>query len=162
MDVHSNNSEPLFLFDNDSDVEFASEARRKEAQEPAVDDHTGEADASGPVLDAIAPPRASSAFDVEAYQKESLARHRKELNKTRKSVVIFDAAPKSSANVPDVGGTQGQEASGDKKPRQKQIKFDEGLLLSAKGFPQLIKNTKDFKLKGKGHEVRTCFVFTPA
>jgi len=53
-------------------------------------------------------------------------------------------------------GKKGQENGEDdvKKVRRRQLKLDENLLLSPTGFPQLIKMTKDFRIKGKGHEVR--------
>ncbi|KAG2020227.1 hypothetical protein CC2G_005592 [Coprinopsis cinerea AmutBmut pab1-1] len=45
-------------------------------------------------------------------------------------------------------GRDGEE----KKPRRKPVNLNEGLLVSDKGFPKLIKDVKDFKPKGKGHE----------
>ena len=139
-------AEPLFLFDNDSDVEFVAPDTTQVAQSDPVQDEP--ADAPEVNLDAVEPPKATGTFDLEAYQRESLARHRKELNKTKKSIVISESAP------PDAKDPKTKEKSEDRKPRQKPTKLDEGLLLSPKGFPQLIKITKDFQTKGKGHEVR--------
>ena len=135
------NTEPLFLFDDDDDVEFVA------AQDLPPD--VPEAD-----LDAIDQPQTTGTFDLEEYKRESLARHRREVNKTRKSVVISDTVPKESP-LPAANATgAGDEPSDDKKPRQKPMRLDEGTLLSSRGFPKLIKDTKDFKIKGKGHEVR--------
>jgi replication fork protection complex subunit Csm3/Swi3 len=52
-------------------------------------------------------------------------------------------------------GKNGREKGKDdeKKVRRRQLRLDENLLLSSNGFPQLIKMTKDFRIKGKGHEV---------
>ena len=52
-------------------------------------------------------------------------------------------------------GKKGREKGKDdeKKVRRRQLKLDENLLLSPTGFPQLIKMAKDFRIKGKGHEV---------
>jgi len=51
-------------------------------------------------------------------------------------------------------GKKGRENEDDeKKVRRRQLKLDENLLLSPTGFPLLIKMTKDFRIKGKGHEV---------
>ena len=150
MDASDKISEPLFLFDNDSDVEFVAPDRAREVQS---DPMQGEPpDDPEENLGAIEPPKTSGAFDLEAYRKESLTRHRKELNKTKKSVIISESVPKDSPATS--GAKDSREKSGDKKPRQKPKKLDEGLLLNPKGFPQLIKMTKDFQLKGKGHEVR--------
>ena len=149
----SNTSEPLFLFDNDSDVEFVAPDTARVAQSDPRQDEP--ADAPEVNLDAIEPPQTTGAFDLEAYQRESLARHRRELNKTKKPVVISESAANAS---PVTSGAKDSKKKGekseDKKPRQKPKKLDEGLLLSPKGFPQLIKTTKDFQIKGKGHEVR--------
>jgi len=153
MDASDKISEPLFLFDNDSDVEFVAPDRAREVQSEPVQSELPDAPEGN--LGAIAPPMTTGAFDLEAYRKESLARHRKELNKTKKSVIISESVPKDSpatSGAKDSGKTG--EKSEDKKPRQKPKKLDEGLLLNPKGFPQLIKMTKDFQIKGKGHEVR--------
>jgi replication fork protection complex subunit Csm3/Swi3 len=140
-------TEPLFLFDNDSDVEFVAPDTTQVAQSDPVQDEP--ADSPDVNLDAVEPPKTTGTFDLEAYQRESLARHRKDLNKTKKSIVISESPVTSGANDPKT-----KEKSEDRKPRQKPTKLDEGLLLSPKGFPQLIKITKDFQIKGKGHEVR--------
>ncbi|KAJ7172425.1 replication fork protection component Swi3-domain-containing protein [Mycena filopes] len=39
-----------------------------------------------------------------------------------------------------------------KKPKKKAMRLDEGRLIGESGFPQLIKDTKQLKIKGKGHE----------
>jgi len=47
------------------------------------------------------------------------------------------------------------KGNAEKATRRKLVKLDENRLLNpTTGFPQLIKMTKGFKLKGKGHEVR--------
>ncbi|KAF8625792.1 hypothetical protein AX15_005179 [Amanita polypyramis BW_CC] len=142
MDATPNsNTEPLFLFDDDSDVEFVA-AREHHKNPPEVDS------------DAIEQPQTigttiTTTFDLEAYQRESLARHRSEASKTRKSVVISDPVPASATGARGAGAA---EPSDDRKPRQKPTRLDEGTLLGSRGFPQLIKDTKDFRMKGKGHE----------
>lgn len=49
------------------------------------------------------------------------------------------------------GGQQDKDAP---KPKKKPMRLDEGRLISGSGFPQLMKDTKQLKIKGKGHEVR--------
>jgi replication fork protection complex subunit Csm3/Swi3 len=53
-------------------------------------------------------------------------------------------------------GNEGRDkGNAEKATRRKLVKLDENRLLNpSTGFPQLIKMTKGFKLKGKGHEVR--------
>ncbi len=47
-----------------------------------------------------------------------------------------------------------------KKEKKKIARLNEALLVGPSGFPQLIKDTKDFKIKGKGHEARSCCIFS--
>jgi replication fork protection complex subunit Csm3/Swi3 len=43
---------------------------------------------------------------------------------------------------------------GERKERKKIARMDEARLLDSNGIPALIKSTKNFVPKGKGHEVR--------
>lgn len=52
------------------------------------------------------------------------------------------------------GGKRGKDDDGEKKERRKPVHLNENLLVGENGFPRLIKSIKDFKPKGKGHEVR--------
>ncbi|KAF5330897.1 hypothetical protein D9619_005630 [Psilocybe cf. subviscida] len=62
----------------------------------------------------------------------------------------------SSSPPRDTGSPSGKKSGkGDteKKERRRIVKLDEARLLNpTHGFPQLVKMTKDFKIKGKGHE----------
>ncbi|KAF9564602.1 Swi3-domain-containing protein [Agrocybe pediades] len=49
-------------------------------------------------------------------------------------------------------GKQAEEDGDEKKARRRLAKLDENRLLGPSGFPQLIKMTKDFRVKGKGYE----------
>jgi len=61
----------------------------------------------------------------------------------------------SSSPQPDPSGSGGGKGNAEKATRRKLVKLDENRLLNpTTGFPQLIRMTKGFKLKGKGHEVR--------
>ncbi|KAJ6596947.1 replication fork protection component Swi3-domain-containing protein [Mycena vulgaris] len=46
----------------------------------------------------------------------------------------------------------GDQGGGEKKPKKKIMRLDEGRLVGDSGFPQLIQDTKNVKIKGKGHE----------
>ncbi|KAJ7449863.1 replication fork protection component Swi3-domain-containing protein [Mycena latifolia] len=50
----------------------------------------------------------------------------------------------------DEGG--GEKSKDGKKPKKKIMRLDEGRLVGDSGFPQLIQDTKNIKIKGKGHE----------
>ncbi|KAJ7046835.1 replication fork protection component Swi3-domain-containing protein [Mycena alexandri] len=62
---------------------------------------------------------------------------------------ILSSSP--AHHIDDEGGEGGQDADA-KKPKKKAMRLDEGRLVSASGFPQLIEDTKKIKVKGKGHE----------
>ncbi|KAJ7632674.1 Swi3-domain-containing protein [Roridomyces roridus] len=47
---------------------------------------------------------------------------------------------------------EGGAKDGVTKPKKKTMRLDEGRLIGDSGFPQLIADTKEFKVKGKGHE----------
>jgi hypothetical protein len=57
-----------------------------------------------------------------------------------------------------LGGMNGNE-DGKEKKRKPVLKLDEARLLGLNGSPQLVKDTKNFKPKGKGHEVKLFFSF---
>ncbi|PFH54308.1 hypothetical protein AMATHDRAFT_44829 [Amanita thiersii Skay4041] len=152
-------SEPLFLFDGDSDVEIIGAGRIPHATEEPDDieldapidegDHHTEQD------HVTTATQQAGEFDVEAYQKESLERHRKAASKNKQPLVISHSVPKTQTG--EAGEATQTKENGDKgkaenKPRQKPLRLDEGLLLGQKGFPKLMNDTKDFRIKGKGHE----------
>lgn len=53
----------------------------------------------------------------------------------------------------DKNGKENGKGKEGKKERKKVATLDEACLVGATGFPQLITNIKDFKVKGRGHEV---------
>nr|GAT53211.1 predicted protein [Mycena chlorophos] len=68
-----------------------------------------------------------------------------------------DARSSSPANQLDDPQANKDDANKDKdkevkKPRKKLPRLDEGRLVGDNGFPQLIHDTKHFRVKGKGHE----------
>ncbi|KAF7294877.1 Chromosome segregation in meiosis protein [Mycena indigotica] len=72
---------------------------------------------------------------------------------------IPDKAPaKGPQAANDLGDDQPKANDGKdkdkegKKPKKKIARLDEGRLLGDNGFPQLIRDTKDFRIRGKGHE----------
>ena len=99
---------------------------------------------------------------VDALRREASQRQ----NRTRiPALTPHEILPSSSPPRdlgPDediVGGTRQQSGKGKKdadgigKPKKQIAKLDEVRVISEVGFPALIKQTKDFKPRGKGHEV---------
>ncbi|KAJ7685237.1 replication fork protection component Swi3-domain-containing protein [Mycena polygramma] len=62
---------------------------------------------------------------------------------------ILSSSPAQHVDDEENGGGKDKEA---KKPKKKTMRLDEGRLLGDSGFPQLIDDTKNIKIKGKGHE----------
>lgn len=97
-------------------------------------------------------------LDVAAMEKEAEARHRKNTPLTPHPVLPSSSpAPNDGTN-----GNGGGESRGNKKDqgkgkeqqkRSRPVLLNENLLLGPTGFPDLISQVKDFKIKGKGREV---------
>ncbi|KAJ3564055.1 hypothetical protein NP233_g8545 [Leucocoprinus birnbaumii] len=92
-------------------------------------------------------------LDLAAMEREAEERHRRPLPLTPHPVM-----PSSSPARDD--GTSGNGAGGSKndkgkeaKKRARPVPLNETLLLGPTGFPELISQVKDFKVKGKGREV---------
>jgi hypothetical protein len=98
-------------------------------------------------------------LDLDALRREADARNAK--NVVPMAPVTLTNT--SSSKPPNVFGSalemDDKEEEGGKKQRRTIPKLDEGRLLGPNGFPQLIKDTKNFKPKGKGHEVRLILFF---
>jgi replication fork protection complex subunit Csm3/Swi3 len=92
-------------------------------------------------------------IDEEELTRQAEARFKK----NPPPLSLHEILPSSSPARDQEGqnGRKGREKGKDdeKKVRRRQLRLDENLLLSPTGFPQLIKMTKDFRIKGKGHEV---------
>ena len=68
---------------------------------------------------------------------------------------ILSSSPVKGGENEGGSGKKGKGTADEKKPKRRPQLLNEALLRSEKGFPELIKNVKDFKVKGKGHEVRS-------
>jgi replication fork protection complex subunit Csm3/Swi3 len=94
------------------------------------------------------------ALNEEELRSQAEARYRKELPPLTPHQILptqLDTAEKPGDDRLRTG--KDNQAKDEKKERRKLIKLDENRLLSPNGFPQLMKMTKDFRIKGKGHEV---------
>jgi replication fork protection complex subunit Csm3/Swi3 len=89
-------------------------------------------------------------LDIAAMEKEAEERHRRAMPLTPHPVMP-SSSPARDGEATATSGTKGKE----KEPikRRKPLVLNENLLLGPTGFPDLISQLKDFKVKGKGHEV---------
>jgi len=152
------NPQPLFLGDSDDDMAGGpTNAQITEELDDADLDAILNLDVGE--IDDI---DLSTDFDTEAYRQESAARLRK--NMTLHPILPSSSPPRGMGDDDDDGtGTKakkgGKSTTNAGKTKRQQLKLDENRLLGEFGFPALIKDTKDFKPKGKGHEV--CWLLTP-
>ncbi|KAL0946588.1 hypothetical protein HGRIS_012789 [Hohenbuehelia grisea] len=65
--------------------------------------------------------------------------------------VLPSSSPPRETGPDTAQGTVGADDDAPKK-RKKRLRLDEHRMLGSDGFPSLIQMTKDFKIKGKGHE----------
>ncbi|TFK76375.1 Swi3-domain-containing protein [Pluteus cervinus] len=152
--------QPLFL--NDSDDEDTYIPRKSNARFKASSNANIDVD---PPLDEL-DPDIDALFNVEPLKSvdtEQLAREAAEKYKdTRLDIPGISSARRSSALGDDDPSTtqqptqQGRSGKDDSvvKERKKVVRLDEAKLLASVGFPELVKRTKDFKIKGKGYEAQ--------
>ncbi|KAF9265431.1 Swi3-domain-containing protein [Marasmius fiardii PR-910] len=96
--------------------------------------------------------------DQKARETFEKTRH-KRLPKVTPHQMLPSSSPTRDIDDGPVGGG-GQKTGtkdktdkdGGKKERRKPMRLDEARLLGPTGFPQLINDTKNFRVKGKGHE----------
>ncbi|KAF9535300.1 replication fork protection component Swi3-domain-containing protein [Crepidotus variabilis] len=94
--------------------------------------------------------------DEEELTRRAEAKY-KRINK-EKEASLHQIMPSSSpgresdAGIGSKKGKRKEKGGEEKKARKRQAKLDENLLLGPSGFPQLVKMTKDFRIKGKGYE----------
>lgn len=108
------------------------------------------------------PPRSkeksSRPFDINAYRREAEERAAKAVSGNP----IFSKYAVQSSSPPRDDGRASESKSGgkkkakgkedDTKQRKPVPKLDENRLLGKDGFPALLRQVKDFKPRGKGHE----------
>ena len=91
------------------------------------------------------------ALNEEELRSQAEARYRKELPPLTPHQTQLDTTEKPG--IDRLHTSKDKQAKDEKKERRRLAKLDENRLLSPNGFPQLMKMTKDFRIKGKGHEV---------
>ena len=153
-------SAPLFLPSDDNEDDPAPNAN---APQNANANANADIDALFEGLDDIddAFQELAPALDLDALRREADARNARAV-RAEMGAGIPTAEPAATTGGKTTGGSGGGGAldgidgdgeEGGKKKRKPVARLDETRLLGQDGFPQLVKNTKNFKPKGKGHEV---------
>jgi hypothetical protein len=92
-------------------------------------------------------------FDIEAERRKAKTRH-----KVSNAMDLDTLEPPSSSQpANDDSGAAGDKMDGEREPRKQKkrpMRLDEGRLIGPNGFRRLMRDTKNLKLKGKGHEAR--------
>lgn len=152
----------LFLADSDDDIQASPQKAVQKAppvQDVDIDALFADLDEDD---DALVfkplPPRINEA----ELTRQAEERARKSAPSLTPHQIMPSSSPQRDTDNPSGSGrTGGKKGENDKddKARRKFVKLDENRLLSTTdGFPRLIKMTKDFRIKGKGHEVSPIFI----
>ena len=143
--------EALFL--SGSDNEDEQPAPKRPVSRPDVDALFADIDNDEDEEDDLRYKPLAPALDLDALHKQATAKH----VLTPHQILPSSSPPR---NVGLDEGDEGNDKKGKgkddkegKKERRKVATLDEACLVGATGFPQLIKDIKGFKVKGKGHEV---------
>lgn len=141
---------PLFL-PSDDEGEAAATAQPSANNDPDIDALFNGIDD----LNEFAP-----ALDLDALRREADARNtrlvRAEISASIPAIQLSTTTTGKSGDGrkdPLDGVDGGDDENGGKKKRKPIPRLDEARLLGKNGLPQLVKDTKNFKPKGKGHEV---------
>ncbi|KAG2349823.1 Swi3-domain-containing protein [Suillus weaverae] len=143
--------ETLFLSDSDNaDEQPAPKRPTSSAPRPDVDALFADIDSDDAEEDDLRYKPLAPALDLEALRKQAEAKHAL----TPHQILPSSSPPRDLGPGEDDEGekdSKGKVKEG-KKERKKVVLLDETSLIGASGFPHLIQNFKDFKVKGKGHE----------
>ena len=151
----SNPSNPPLFLPSDDEADVAATTQPSANKDPDIDALFDGIDD----LNEFAP-----ALDLDALRRKADARNtrlvRAEIGASIPAIQLSTATTSTSGKGSLDGVDGGDENDDGKKKRKPIAKLDEARLLGTNGLPQLIKDTKNFKPKGKGHEV-TYFSFLP-
>jgi replication fork protection complex subunit Csm3/Swi3 len=141
----------LFLSDSEDDVDASGPSRpRAAAKAPALN---AELDALFADSDDEELRPLPGRIDEAEITRRAEERARREMPTLTPYQVMLSSSPPRDTGSPS--GKKAGKGDAEKKERRRIVKLDEARLLNPTyGFPQLVKMTKDFKIKGKGHEVR--------
>jgi replication fork protection complex subunit Csm3/Swi3 len=147
---------PLFLPSDDEDDAAPPATKPNANKDPDIDALFDGLDDMDDAVHELAP-----SLDLDALRREADARNARAVRaEFAASIPGLSAAATAAASKTDKGkgggaldGIDDGGEDGEKKKRKPVPKLDEARLLGMNGLPQLLKDTKNFKPKGKGHEV---------
>lgn len=145
----------LFLSDSEDDSPRKPATPRPSASSKQVD----------PAINALfddlddddAPVQLAPSLDMDALRRQAAARHAARIPASTPREIMSSSPPRDG-DMDEDGGTRKKDNADGEKKRKPLPKLNEARLLGPDGFPALVKQTKGFKPKGKGHEVRPLHV----
>ncbi|KAG6866958.1 hypothetical protein C0991_003874 [Blastosporella zonata] len=140
--------EPLFLAE--SDDEDVPQPHLKNVPDVDIDAIFAEVEEEDDPF--IIKPLTSN-LNTEALTRAAEARHKRAMPSLTPHPIMSSSPPRDMGDDQAIKQSGADKGKDGKKERKKPMRLDEGRLLSPNGFPKLIKNTKNFRTKGKGHEV---------
>lgn len=100
------------------------------------------------------PEQLGPSLDLDALRREADARNAKALSLTPHQIFPSSPPAKGDQDNKEEDGKGGKKGKSGKDGQKRSLpKLDEARLLGPNGFPALVKQTKGFKPRGKGHEV---------
>ncbi|KAJ2931886.1 hypothetical protein H1R20_g5211, partial [Candolleomyces eurysporus] len=143
----------LFLPGGSDDEDAPTTSRRTTRQQPDKDIDIDAIFDGIDDIDDVAPMKPLKVVNADELERQMEA----EYQASRPTLTPHQILPSSSPSRDTGTGSKGKgkgrdDEDGEKKPKRRPMLLNEGLLLGPTGFPQLIKDVKDFKVKGKGHE----------
>lgn len=147
-------SEALFLA-GDSDDEEPPSRRPPPSSRPDIDAMF--ADLDNDEDESLQFQPLGDSIDKEKTRREAAKRAAADIPEASQYEVMPSSSPArdGEGNVVRSGKGGKQQDEGEEKERKKIARMDEARLVGPTGFPALIKSTKEFVPKGKGHEVRS-------
>ncbi|KIK57768.1 hypothetical protein GYMLUDRAFT_45958 [Collybiopsis luxurians FD-317 M1] len=149
----SSSGQPLFLPDDD-DEEFTSVQEKNQSEEnrdidpdvAGIFDNVIEDDNNFEYV----PLSRGKTTNYDELEREAQRKAKAKPLPPRREILSSSPPP---PDLEENGATKQKKGAETEKERRKPMRLDEARLVGPTGFPQLIEDTKHFKIKGKGHEV---------
>ncbi|KAJ3732216.1 replication fork protection component Swi3-domain-containing protein [Lentinula guzmanii] len=144
----STSSQPLFLPDHDEDEDLNEKENEKvPPAQQEVEDIFNSVVGDDLNFDYV-PLARNQETDYDNFEREAQKKAKVKVPRHQ----ILSSSPPPPDIDDDAKTKKGKRNDDGEKERRKPMRLDEARLVGPTGFPQLIEDTKHFKIKGKGHE----------
>jgi replication fork protection complex subunit Csm3/Swi3 len=147
-------SQPLFLGDDSDDDDAAPGSSRQAPRTPSasaapdIDAMFEDLDNDEPQFEGLAPT-----LDVNALRRAAEDKHARAAPLTPHAIMPSSSPPRDGDAPAERWKDRAEKGKDGEKKKKTVARMDETRLMGPDGFPALINMTKDFKPRGKGHEV---------